>query len=143
VAARVRTDRSPEAGPALPDADLSSSLQPGEVILLVDDNDDVRDASQQVLAAGGFAVRAARDAHEALRLMDEGLVPDVLISDIVMPGGINGVELARQIRARRPDVRVVLVTGYSEVAQSASEEGYPVVRKPYDLALLLSVLGRR
>lgn len=143
VATQAPAVGSSDAGPAMPEAGLSTSLQPGEVILLVDDNDDVREASQQLLAAGGFAVRAARDAHEALRLMDDGLVPDVLISDIVMPGGINGVELARQIKARRPDVRVVLVTGYSEVAQSASEEGYPVVRKPYDLALLLSVLGRR
>ncbi|MBB3196669.1 ATP-binding protein [Roseateles terrae] len=137
-----RKARPSGLGPAMAGAATSSPIQAGEVILLVDDNDDVRDASQQLLAAGGFAVRAAQDAHEALRLMDEGLVPDVLISDIVMPGGVNGVELARRIKARRPDVRVVLVTGYSDVAQSASEEGYPVVRKPYDLASLLSVLGR-
>ncbi len=126
------------ASPESPTALASGvQLQAGEVILLVDDNDDVREASQQLLMSAGFVVRTARDAHEALRWMDEGLVPDVLISDIVMPGGINGVELARRIKARRPDLRVVLVTGYSDMAQSAVEEGYPVVRKPYDLAALL------
>lgn len=119
-------------------ASSAASLQAGEVILLVDDNDDVREASQQLLMSAGFAVRTARDAHEALRWMDDGLVPDVLISDIVMPGAMNGLELARRIRARRPDVRVVLVTGYSEMAQGAIEEGYPVVRKPYDLTALLN-----
>ncbi len=119
-------------------ASSAASLQAGEVILLVDDNDDVREASQQLLMSAGFAVRTAKDAGEALRWMDEGLVPDVLISDIVMPGAMNGLELARRIKARRPDVRVVLVTGYSEMAQGAIEEGFPVVRKPYDLTALLN-----
>ncbi|WAC72321.1 MASE4 domain-containing protein [Roseateles sp. SL47] len=124
-----------------PDPLAASPIRSGEVILLVDDNDDVREASQQLLAAGGFAVRTARHAPEALSLIAAGLRPDVLISDIVMPGGMNGVELARRIKDSHPDVRVVLVTGFSDVAQSASEEGYPVVRKPYDLASLLSVLA--
>lgn len=125
-------------GAAQSAASSAASLQAGEVILLVDDNDDVREASQQLLMSAGFAVRTARDAREALRWLDEGVVPDVLISDIVMPGAMNGVELARRIKARRPDVRVVLVTGYSEMAQVASDEGFPVVRKPYDLTALLN-----
>ncbi|SEL23433.1 Signal transduction histidine kinase [Roseateles sp. YR242] len=123
------------------DALAVSPVKAGQVILLVDDNDDVREASLQLLAAGGFVVRAAPNAPEALRLLEAGLQPDVLISDIVMPGGMHGVELARQVRAGLPRVRVVLVTGYSDVAQSASEEGYPVIRKPYDLAALLRALG--
>ena len=53
---------------------------------------------------------------------------DLVVSDIVMPGGMNGVELARTIRARRPDLPILLVTGY---AGSATSTEFPVLRKPY------------
>jgi|GEM_PF-1420838 len=141
VSGQTRRDIPAVAAGPLADSLAVSPVKAGEVILLVDDNDDVREASLQLLAAGGFAVRAARSAPDALRLLEAGLRPDVLVSDIVMPGGMHGVELARQVRGSIPDIRVVLVTGYSDVAQSASEEGYPVIRKPYDLASLLRALA--
>lgn len=115
----------------------------GQVVLLVDDNQDIREASQHLLMAGGFVVRSASDATEALGLVNGGLVPDILLSDIVMPGSMHGVELARRVRALHPEVRVVLVTGYSDVADDASNEGYAVMRKPYDLARLTEVLAAK
>lgn len=111
--------------------------QAGQVVLLVDDNDDVREASVQLLSVNGLVVRAASNAAEALGLLERGLRPDLLVSDIVMPGGMHGVELVRRARGLMPDLRVVLATGYSDVAEHAREEGYPVVRKPYDLVTLL------
>ncbi|MDH0866494.1 ATP-binding protein [Mitsuaria sp. GD03876] len=114
----------------------SDGLRAGQVVLLVDDNDDVREASAQLLAAGGWVVRSARNATEALALLEGELRADVMISDVVMPGGIDGVALARRARGLKPDLRVVLVTGYSDAAATASAEGLPVIRKPYDLAAL-------
>lgn len=124
-----------------PQTPVAEGLKAGQVVLLVDDNDDVREASAQLLAAGGWVVRSAGSAAEALALLEGDLRADVMISDVVMPGGIDGVSLARRARALRPELRVVLVTGYSEAAATASAEGLPVVRKPYDLAALGRALG--
>ncbi|ANH66637.1 ATP-binding protein [Mitsuaria sp. 7] len=129
---------------AAPDAEMhdvaAAPVQPGQVILLVEDNDDVREASEQLLEAGGFVVQSARSSVDALDLLAQGLRPDVVISDIVMPHGIHGVELVRQIRRQLPGVRSVLVTGHSEVAAGARREGLPVIAKPYSLEALLQAL---
>lgn len=114
-----------------------------QVVLLVDDNDEVRDSSHQLLASAGFVVRSAGSAAEALQLVSEGLKIDVLVSDIVMPGGMHGVELARRVRRHTPAVRVVLVTGYADIADGARDDDFAVLRKPYELAALLSVLGAK
>jgi signal transduction histidine kinase/CheY-like chemotaxis protein len=136
--------------PAQPEAAAAAAveaLEPrplpraGQVVLLVDDNDDVREASVELLSAGGFVVRAAASAREALRLLGEGFRPDVLVSDIVMPGGMHGVDLVRHAKRAHPSLKAVLVTGYSDAAQSAREEGLTVVGKPYDLASLLRALS--
>lgn len=151
---RVVVDSTPGAGttvtmsfPALDPADVAAAVDapaapaPGQVVLLVDDNDDVREATVQLLGSEGCVVRAARDGAEALALLRGGLQPDLMVSDIVMPGDMNGVELARRARALRAALRVVLVTGYSDAAQAARDEGFPVVAKPYDLAALRRALG--
>lgn len=132
----------PPDGAAAPQAALPQRApRAGQVVLLVDDNDDVREASVQLLSAGGFVVRAAAGAHEALALLADGFRPDVLVSDIVMPGGMDGVDLARQAMKHHPPLKAVLVTGYSDAAQSARDEGLTVVGKPYDLASLLRAMS--
>lgn len=129
----------------LPDQDFSAQashpLRAGQVVLLVDDNGDVREASAQLLCASGCIVRQAPNAFAALTLLMGGFRPGLLISDVVMPGGIDGVELAHRARALRPELGIVLVTGYSDAADSAKAEGFPVVRKPYDLASLARALS--
>lgn len=113
----------------------------GRVLLLVEDNPDVRESSVQLLGAEGLAVRAACDGDEALAVLASGFSPDYLVSDIVMSGSMDGVELVREVRRRFPAIKTVLVTGYSDVAERAREEGFPVLRKPYDLASLLAALA--
>jgi signal transduction histidine kinase/CheY-like chemotaxis protein len=115
-------------------------LRTGKLVLLVDDNEDVREASAQLLASTGCLVRQADSASEAFTLLKEGLSPDLLITDIVMPGGQTGVDLARRARTLQPELRIVLVTGYSDAAASAQAQGFPVIRKPYDLASLARAL---
>ena len=101
----------------------------------------MRDASHQLLSAEGLAVHAVGDAHQALALLDSGFSADFLASDIVMPGSMDGVDLARAVKARFPAIRTVLVTGYSETAERAREEGFTVLRKPYDLSSLVEALA--
>ncbi|MGN7874862.1 response regulator [Roseateles sp. 22389] len=113
----------------------------GKVVLIVEDNADVRDASSQLLSAEGLAVRVVEDAPQALALLDGGFAADCLVSDIVMPGAMDGVELVRIVKVRFPAIRTVLVTGYSDIAERAREEGFTVLRKPYDLASLMEALS--
>ena len=59
-----------------------------------------------------------------------------MLSDIVMPGPVNGLDLARAVRDRHPGLPILLATGYSSVAQEVADEGFPLLRKPYDLETL-------
>ena len=73
-----------------------------------------------------------RDSAEAaLKLLDDGTKLDLVFSDIVMPGTIDGVGLASEIRSRYPNLPVILTTGYSDAAQAAPPN-LPILRKPFD-----------
>ncbi|MGN6496165.1 MAG: ATP-binding protein [Tsuneonella sp.] len=104
-------------------------------VLLVEDDAQLNELVTQMLEELGARVMRASSAAEGLRQFDSQAV-DVVISDMVMPGAMGGLELARAIRARRPDAAILLMTGYSEAAGSAEAEGYPVLRKPFTLAQL-------
>ncbi|MBK1657742.1 histidine kinase famiy protein [Paracraurococcus ruber] len=104
-----------------------------ETILVVEDNDDVLDLAVHHLSTRGYHVLAARSGEEALRILAEsGARVDLLFSDIVMPGGINGLVLADRARAMIPGLRVLLTTGYNEdLVQARGAGGDPVLGKPY------------
>ena len=106
-------------------------------ILVVEDEELVRDVVARSLARHGYEVETAGSSAEALeRLAGEGPYA-IVLSDVVMPGR-SGLELAREIERGWPDVRVLLMTGYADVA---SEEGrrtrFPILRKPFTAADLL------
>ncbi|MFN3890842.1 MAG: ATP-binding protein [Beijerinckiaceae bacterium] len=107
--------------------------------IVVDDNDDVRVLTGEVLADIGFRVRYASNAGEALALCEAGA--DLVLSDIVMPGAMNGVELARIIRQRWPDMQTILMTGYSDASSEAAAAGMRVIRKPFTRAMLLAAIS--
>ncbi|WP_077037482.1 ATP-binding protein [Pelomonas sp. KK5] len=115
--------------------------RPGELVLLVDDNRDVLESTSLLLTQAGFVVRALDDASQALALLDEGLRPDIVFSDIVVPGGLDGLQLARQVRRRLPQARVLLASGYSAAASEARSEGFTVLQKPYEAAAMLRALS--
>ncbi len=101
--------REPERG----DAALASMRGRG-VVLLVDDEVDIRSVMAEVLTLNGYTVLEAADAPSALRALAGLPLPDVLVTDIGLPNGMNGRQLADQLRAGAPRLPVLLVTGYAE-----------------------------
>jgi signal transduction histidine kinase/ActR/RegA family two-component response regulator len=117
-----------DAATPLPFADTAQQSVAGMTVLLVEDDEALGDVTAALLMAHGARVVRAASADAALRLLDGGVVPDVLLSDIVMPGSMDGVALARRLRQQRPGLPVVLITGFSN---TAIEEGeFLVLRKP-------------
>ena len=108
-------------------------------VVLVEDNAAVAEATRDYLEQLGFTVDVAGSAAEALRLLDTAPA-DLVLSDIVMPGGMNGLDLARGLRRHHPDLAIVLASGYSDSAEQAMREGFALLRKPYDLDRLRDAL---
>jgi two-component system, NtrC family, sensor kinase len=100
-------------------------------VLLVEDNVDIAEVTRSILDEMGFQVTHVADARAALAALQPGAGFDLVFSDIVMPGDLNGVDLARIIRREHPSLPVLLATGYSSVAQAAMDEGFTILRKPY------------
>ena len=105
-------------------------------VLVVEDDERVREVAAETLRDAGFRVIAAQDALEALALLRRGEHFDVMFSDIVMPGGMNGIELAQAARRLRPTLPVLLATGYAGTVAGSAEHGFEVMSKPYDQAML-------
>jgi PAS domain S-box-containing protein len=117
----------------------SSSLGTGTV-LLVEDNPDVAIASTGLLEQLGYSVRWATDAEGALREMAADGI-DLVLSDIVMPGAMDGLALARALKRKHPGLPILLASGYSDAAQNARAE-FPILRKPYQIHELNEALAR-
>jgi len=108
-------------------------------VLFVEDDALVREAVLHALQESGFDVLVAHNGEDAVQLLDRGEVPQVVFSDIVMPGKINGIDLAGIVRRRYPNIPVVLATGYTE--QQAGIPGVQVLAKPYPIERLVSLLA--
>ena len=104
-----------------------------ETILVVEDDLAVAAVSQTLLQKLGYRTLLASDARSALSQLASTPDIDLVFSDIMMPGGMSGVELARLIRQRYPYVRVLLTTGYAGGTQEALREGVPLIPKPFQL----------
>jgi len=109
-------------------------------VLVVEDDTFVAELAAGMLHELGFESTVTHSAKEALDRLASGEKPKVVFTDIVMPGGITGVELARKVRERFPELPILLTTGYSE--QVASNGGFPVLQKPYELKALANALGK-
>jgi PAS domain S-box-containing protein len=111
-------------------------------VLLVEDNAQVAEVAASVLAERGHTVVSSAGASEALRVLDSGQSFDVILSDLVMPGEMNGFDLAQRARERWPTLPVLLATGYSDQAAKAIKAGFPLISKPYQPAALLLAVER-
>ncbi|WP_407175127.1 ATP-binding protein [Bradyrhizobium sp. STM 3562] len=100
-------------------------------VLLVEDNPDVASVSRHLLEQLGYRVLRVADADAALREIEREDI-DLVFSDIVMPGKLDGLGLARRLRENRPDLPVLLATGYSEAAADVRGD-FPILRKPYEI----------
>jgi CheY-like chemotaxis protein len=110
-------------------------------VLLVEDDDEVAALVTEMLEQLGYQVTRTSSAMAALGALSNGRRVDLVFSDIMMPGGMNGVELAREVRRRRGDLPVLLTSGFAEAArESAAAEGVRVLAKPYRLEELAAAL---
>jgi CheY-like chemotaxis protein len=101
-------------------------------ILVVEDNQEIGEFGAQLLQELGYATAWASDAAAALeRLASDPDDFDLVFTDIVMPGGMNGIELARAIRNRYRRLPVVLTSGYSDALVQGEGSEFPLLRKPY------------
>jgi len=109
-------------------------------ILVVEDNEDVRELAETMLGAAGYAVVSASSGERALELLDGEKNIDLLFTDVIMPGGMNGLQLAERVRERRPDTPILITTGYMEELPSSTGPTQPlgVLSKPYRQEELLS-----
>ena len=105
-------------------------------VLLVEDNADVAEVGAGYLRQLGYRVRSVANAQAAIAALRLDADVDLVFSDILMPGGMNGLDLAREIGERFPGIPVLLTTGYSASAQDAVRQGVVVLQKPYDIESL-------
>jgi len=107
-----------------------------ETILVVEDDDDVRDVAVTMLNDLGYSTVVATNGSEALAELSNGRRVDLLFTDYVMPNGLDGAELARKARALRPDLKVLLTSGYSRqaIAENVADPSFVIVSKPYRVA---------
>jgi CheY-like chemotaxis protein len=121
------------------------SSKAGAVVLLVEDELPIRMVIADVLSDLGYTVLEASDGSSGQKILEAGTVVDLLISDVGLPGGINGRQLADAARQRRPDLKVLFITGYAEgvvVGNGLMDEGMQVMTKPFTLdALAARVQG--
>jgi CheY-like chemotaxis protein len=111
------------------------------VVLLVEDDDEVAKLTAEMLEQIGFEVIRTASAAAALGALANSRSIDLVFSDIMMPGGMNGVELAKEIRKRRLGLPVLLTSGYAEaVRREAEAEGVQILPKPYRLSELSAAL---
>ncbi len=101
-----------------------------EIVLLVEDDIAVLGATTMVLEKLGYTVKTARDGASALAVASNAERIDLLLSDMVLPGGLNGIEICHRIRMQRPGLKCLLMTGYASVPVQRLPEGTELIFKP-------------
>jgi PAS domain S-box-containing protein len=120
---------------------VASDLGSGETILIVDDEPTIRMLMSDVLSGAGYAVLEAHDGPSAMRILESETRVDLLITDVGLPGGMNGRQIADAARSTRPALKVLFVTGFAEnavVGNGHLPPGMAVITKPFAVADLAS-----
>ena len=133
----------PRTSEARPEARIVKSLKPAkasvqesECILLVEDNEGVREISEIILDDLGYKVISVATGEEAIRQLRGKQQFDLLFTDIILPGVMNGVEIADQARKIQPNIKILFTTGYSEISVDLDPDAI-IANKPYRRAQLL------
>jgi signal transduction histidine kinase/ActR/RegA family two-component response regulator len=115
----------------------------GSQILLVEDDDEVAALVSDMLDQLGYAVTRTASATAALGALADGRQVDLIFSDVMMPGEMNGIDLAHEVRRRRSDIPILLTSGYSEAAaRRADAAGIRILPKPYRIDELAAALDK-
>ena len=145
TAVRIYLPRTPQA-PAVKNGASEKAdipLGDGECVLVVEDDERVRDITLKRIEALGYVAEQARSGSEAFALLRSGLPVDLVLSDIVMPGTMSGLDLARRVRAEMPAIGFVLATGFSGEPLGKSQAlDVPVLHKPYTREQLARSLAK-
>jgi PAS domain S-box-containing protein len=134
---KIYLPRLASAAPAESILDVEESApeaDAGETILVVEDDDDVRTYSVEILRELGYRVIEAHDGPSALRLLQRQARVDLLFTDVVLPSGMTGAQLADQAREARPGLKVLFTTGYARNAiihQGRLDKGVRLITKPF------------
>jgi CheY-like chemotaxis protein len=131
-----RHDDDPTFNDAVNFPKASESLGDGEVVLVIDDEPSIRMLIADVLSDTGYSVLEASDGPAGLRVLQSAARIDLLITDVGLPGGMNGRQVADAARTLRPDLRVLFITGYAENALMGNghlEKGMHVLAKPFEV----------
>lgn len=140
-----RAHNAPAAAPASEHGIADPAQPAGLHLLLVEDNEEVAAGTEALLRMMGHRVTCAFNADAALRIIADSLSRstdpfDVLVSDIHMPGTANGIDLAEAAQALYAPLPVILITGYAQELERARNVNVRVLSKPFDIALLESML---
>jgi PAS domain S-box-containing protein len=131
-----RARAAPKAGEKARDVETAAGVR----ILLVEDNPEVADVAAGMLEQLGHVVQVAGSAAAALAAIEAEPAPELVFSDIVMAGELDGLGLARRIREDAPHLPVLLATGYAQAAERIGDE-FPILRKPYKMADLSQAIN--
>ena len=112
------------------------------LILVVEDDDDVAAVAKNMLKLIGYRADHVRDGATALALLLSGQQFDAVFSDIIMPGGMSGLDLARKVRQRFPGLPILLSSGYARATGEVYREGFDIIAKPYSADSLVEALRR-
>ena len=127
----------------VPDDRIVASNDGVDTVLIVEDEPDVLDVAGQLFRSIGYEVTTATNGIEAMGILERRTDIDLLFTDVVMPKGMNGIQLARSARELRPGLRVIVASGYPIPAlreQYGRIEDFAFVNKPYRLAELVKAL---
>jgi signal transduction histidine kinase/CheY-like chemotaxis protein len=121
------------ASSGLPEAPVveAAALTISARVLLVEDDVEVQNVAGELLQGMGCRVIQASDGRSALAVLERDRAVELVISDIAMPGGLSGLELARIVRQRYPGVPILLFTGFSQYATQVVSEGFTLIEKPF------------
>lgn len=132
---------APDAAESETKQDMAGVVAEGgsETVFVIEDDADVRAFVAASLSAKGYSVVTASDGVAALELLDDGLEFDLLLSDVVLPRGVNGFEFARHMHTRHPHIPVLFMSGYTADALEEAEIpelGYDLIQKPFSREIL-------
>jgi CheY-like chemotaxis protein len=113
-----------------------------EKILLVEDDSTVLALTHDLLTGLGYRVVTATNAADAMKEIEADVAIDLLFTDVVMPGGISGVGLAKAAREMRPGLRVLLTSGFVGHGRDVKGREFPLLNKPYEAAVLAAMLRK-
>src|SRR5215831_2741726 len=133
-----RTQELP--APSLARMEPEAAPRRAGTVLVVEDSPEVAEVATAYIQQLGYMVKQVAGAREALELIGNDPKIDLVFSDIVMPGGMNGLALGHAIRQRYPAMPVLLATGYSDSVREAVAQGFIVLQKPFALATLEQAL---